>query len=78
MKDLNSKKSLYSLLSRREIQILKLIVEGFTDKEIALQLGISFNTIRTHHQNIRIKTGQHCMGSLIIFAIQNSITTSAS
>ena len=42
-------------LSSRESEILQLIYEGYTDNEIAEELSISPNTVRTHRQNLRIK-----------------------
>lgn len=42
-------------LSSRESEILQLIYEGFTDNEIAVELSISPNTVRTHRQNLRTK-----------------------
>ena len=70
MKQINENASIYSVLSRRQIQILRLIVEGKTDKEIANILSISFNTVRTHHQKILSRTGQHNIGGLIRFALK--------
>jgi len=42
-------------LTGREIEILKLISNGSTDRDIAKTLGISYNTVRTHRQNLRVK-----------------------
>ena len=42
-------------ISNREIEILKLIRNGLTDNEIAVELNISPNTVRTHRQNLREK-----------------------
>ncbi|MGJ8736988.1 response regulator transcription factor [Zobellia laminariae] len=39
-------------LTKREIEILRLITEGFSSKQIAEQLFISYNTVRTHRNNI--------------------------
>lgn len=44
-----------SLLTKRQVQILQLIAEGYSPKEIAPKLKIKLNTIRTHRQNIRKK-----------------------
>lgn len=55
----------FSKLTRRELQITKLIIEGFTNKEIATKLNISFNTVRTHHRNILKKTNSKCINSLV-------------
>ncbi len=46
---------LISLLSKREKEILKLVVHGCTDKEVALQLNISIHTAITHRKNIICK-----------------------
>jgi DNA-binding CsgD family transcriptional regulator len=43
---------LISTLTKREVEILKLIVKGFTDKEIGLELNISYYTADTHRKNI--------------------------
>ncbi len=45
------------LLTKREKEVLKLMVDGFTNKEIAQQLFISFETVKTHRKNILSKTG---------------------
>ena len=43
-------------LTKRELEIIKLIAAGFRDKEIAEYLFISFHTVRTHRKNILKKT----------------------
>ncbi len=45
----------YQLLTRREREILKLLVTDATNKEIALQLGISINTVKNHISSILSK-----------------------
>lgn len=42
-------------VTHRELEILHLLHEGFTDLEIAGRLLISRNTVRTHRQNLRTK-----------------------
>ncbi len=44
-------------LTARELEVFPLIVEGFTNKEIARQLGISYRTIEVHRARILQKTG---------------------
>jgi DNA-binding CsgD family transcriptional regulator len=44
-------------LSRREAEVLPLIVEGLTDKEVAVRLGIGAVTVRTHVASLRRKLG---------------------
>ncbi len=54
-------------LSLREIEIIKLIKEGFSSKEIATQLGISVRTAEVHRHNILKKLGLKNTASLITF-----------
>lgn len=76
MKDsppVNKKTSLVSVddLTNREIQILKLIAEEYTNNEIAAKLFISPRTVDTHRQNILQKLGVRNTAGLVRFAIQN-------
>jgi len=68
MKEDKTVNAIYDILTRREVEITKLIANGHTNKEIATQLGIGFYTVRTHHKNILRKTGQKNIGGLIKFA----------
>lgn len=45
-------------LSKREIDVLRLIGLGRMDKEICEELGIALDTLRSHKDNIKLKTGQ--------------------
>ncbi len=45
------------IISERELDVLKLLVSGLTNKEIAGKLNISINTVITHRKNISQKTG---------------------
>ena len=38
--------------TKRELQIIELISESYSDKEVADKLGLSLNTVRTHRKNI--------------------------
>lgn len=44
-------------ITGRESQIIELLVNEFSTKEIARELNISFETVKTHRNNIRIKLG---------------------
>ncbi|MCW3463503.1 response regulator transcription factor [Chitinophaga nivalis] len=55
----------YPQLSAREIEILGLIMKGYTNQEIAIQLNISFETVRSHRKNILGKTGAKNTAALI-------------
>lgn len=57
-----------SSLTKREKQIMKMISDGHTDKQIADNLCISYNTVRTHRKNILFKLGKHKTAELAIFS----------
>lgn len=62
-------------LTDREIDVLKLLAEGFSNKEIADNLNISVNTVITHRKNISQKTGIKSVSGLTIYAVvQNLIS----
>jgi two-component system response regulator NreC len=63
----------YDVLTDREKQVLKLLAEGGTHKEIATVLGISVKTVVAHHTNICEKLGIHTKSDIIKFAIQKGI-----
>ena len=62
-----------SRLTNRETEILKLIVQGLLNKEIADRLNISFNTVLTHRKNIIAKTGIKTVSGLTFYCIRNGI-----
>ncbi len=61
------------LLTDREREILKLISQEFTNKQIAEELYISERTVETHRKNIFRKTGTHNLVGLIKFAYANNL-----
>jgi DNA-binding CsgD family transcriptional regulator len=62
-----------SLLSDREKDVLRLLVEGFSNKEIAEKLFISTHTVISHRKNIVQKTGIHSVAGLTIYAVANKL-----
>lgn len=62
-------------LSEREIEVLKLLVAGNSNKEIADKLFISTHTVVTHRKNISQKTGIKSVSGLTIYAVVNNIIT---
>jgi len=60
-------------LSRREHQVLTLIVQGKTSKEIAAELGISFKTAVTHRASIMSKLDVHEIASVVREAIRRGL-----
>jgi len=65
----------YTQLSDRERQVLKLLAEGKTIKEIGYILEVSAKTVETHRLNIRDKLGISSLAELTKFAIREGITT---
>lgn len=61
-------------LSSREKEVLRLLVEGKINKEIADELCISVNTVITHRKNISAKTGIKSVSGLSIYALMNGIS----
>jgi len=60
-------------LSPREREVLQLIAEGYTNKQIAEILTISIKTVQTHRMNLMKKLDLHDRGELIKYAIQKKI-----
>ena len=62
-------------LGDREEHVLKLIADGFSSKEIAIQLHISPSTVEVHRRNIMRKIGLHKVADLTRYAIRNQIAS---
>jgi len=60
----------YSRLTPREQQILKLIAEGFSNKEIASSLELAVKTVMSHRMNLMDKLSIHNRSKLVQFAIK--------
>ena len=54
-------------LSPRERQILALVSEGLPDKAIAVSLGISTRTVRTHLERVYMAAGLHSRSAAAVF-----------
>ena len=63
----------YDLLTPREREILQLIAESKTNKEIATILGLSPHTVETHRGNILEKLNLHSVPELILYAVRKGI-----
>jgi DNA-binding NarL/FixJ family response regulator len=60
-------------LTTRELEILQLIVNGMSNKEIASQLDLSVNTVAVHRANIMDALGLHKTAELVVYAIRNGL-----
>jgi DNA-binding NarL/FixJ family response regulator len=63
----------YETLTDREKQVLKLVAEGHSNKEVADELGISVKTAMSHREHIMDKLDLHSRTELIRFAIRQGI-----
>ena len=60
-------------LTPRELEILQMIVEGKSNKEIATVLDLSANTVAVHRANIMDALGIHKTAELVVYAIRNGL-----
>ena len=60
-------------LTPRELEILQMIVEGKSNKEIAAVLDLSANTVAVHRANIMDALGIHKTAELVVYAIRNGL-----
>ncbi len=63
----------YDLLTDREREVLQLVAEGKTNKEIAAQLNLSLYTVDTHRTHILQKLNLHSVPELILYAVRKGI-----
>jgi DNA-binding NarL/FixJ family response regulator len=60
-------------LTSREREIVQLLAEGKSTKEIAITLGLSVKTAETHRSNLMRKLGLHSVGEVVLYAVRNNI-----
>jgi DNA-binding NarL/FixJ family response regulator len=63
----------HSPLSSREREIVQLLAEGRSNKEVATALNISVKTAETHRAHIMAKLNLHSIGELVRYAVRNAI-----
>jgi DNA-binding NarL/FixJ family response regulator len=63
-------------LTPRQREILQLLAEGKSNKEVAAALGISVKTAETHRANIMLKLNFHSITELVRYAVRNKIIQS--
>jgi len=63
----------YELLTSREREIIQLLAEGKTNKEVATLLNISVYTVETHRNRILQKLGLHNAAELVLYAVRKRI-----
>jgi DNA-binding NarL/FixJ family response regulator len=60
-------------LTPRELEVLQLICDGLSNKEIAEKLQLSANTVAVHRANIMNTLGVHKTAELVVYALQNGL-----
>jgi DNA-binding NarL/FixJ family response regulator len=66
---------LRSRLTPREREVVQLIAEGKSTKEVAVALQLSVKTAETHRSNIMRKLELHSVSDLVLYAVRNNIVT---
>jgi DNA-binding NarL/FixJ family response regulator len=67
----------YELLTNREREILQLLAEGASNKDVANALDLSPTTVICHRQHIFQKLNLHSLADLILYAVRKGIITPA-
>lgn len=63
----------YELLTQRERELLQLIAEGKSNKDVASMLNLSLYTVETHRGNIMEKLNLHSVPELILYAVRKGV-----
>ena len=63
----------YELLTPREREILQLLAEGKSNKDIATLLNLSLYTVETHRRNLQDKLNLHSFAELILYAVRKGV-----
>jgi DNA-binding NarL/FixJ family response regulator len=70
----NASESVHEVLGPREREVLRLLSEGKTSKEIGQALGLSVKTVETHRRNVGQKLGLHSVAQLTKYAVREGLT----
>ena len=63
----------YDLLTDREKQVLQLLAEGKTNKDVAALLGLGVSTVETHRLNLMQKLNLHNTAELVLYAVRKKV-----
>jgi DNA-binding NarL/FixJ family response regulator len=66
-------RTIHDVLTQRQIEILKLIAEGNSAKEIGFKLGLSPKTVDVHRLRIMERLGLHDIASLTLYSLRNGL-----
>jgi DNA-binding NarL/FixJ family response regulator len=62
-------------LTPRELEVLQLICDGLSNRDIAAKLDLSVNTVAVHRANIMNALGVHKTAELVMYAVQRGLVT---
>jgi DNA-binding NarL/FixJ family response regulator len=63
-------------LTARELEVLQLICDGLSNRDIAARLNVSANTVAVHRANIMNTLGVHKTAELVVYALQHGLVSS--
>ncbi len=63
----------YDLLTQREKEVLQLLAEGRSNKEVAATLGLSVYTVETHRTNLMQKLNLHNTAEIVLYAVRKKL-----
>lgn len=63
----------YELLTDREKQVLQLLAEGKSNKEVATTLDVTLSTIETHRSNLMQKLNLHSTAEIVLYAVRKRL-----
>ena len=62
-----------SVVTERELDIIRLIAEGYSNKQIADKLFLSQHTVNTHRKNVMAKLGVNNTAGVVMYAVKNNL-----
>jgi two-component system response regulator NreC len=65
----------YRLLTDREKEVLQLLAEGRTNKEVAALLDVGVSTVETHRANLMQKLGLHKAAEIVLYAVRKNLVS---
>jgi len=74
-KSVSTERSAFTELTKREREVLQLLAEGVSTKEIAGRLNLSVKTVETHRANTMDKLDIHTISKLVKYAIREGLTS---
>jgi DNA-binding NarL/FixJ family response regulator len=63
----------FDLLTDREREVLQLLAEGCSNKEVATQLNVGLSTVETHRANLMQKLHLHSTAEIVLYAVRKGI-----